>query len=149
DAEEVVNDTWLRVWNSIPPNCPGSLAASTGRIARNLALNRYRDDHAACRDRDRVTPMEELTGTPEGEAAFLVKDPVAGEVEAAELSDAIAQFLSTLPAADRALFVRRYWRLDGLDTLANEMHMTPGHVRVKLHRIREKLKKYLEGRGLL
>ena len=39
--------------------------------------------------------------------------------------------------------------MDELDALAKEMHMTPGHTRVKLHRIRERLKKYLEGRGLL
>ena len=93
--------------------------------------------------------MEELTGTPEEEAFFLVRDPVVGEVEAAELSAAIADFLRTLPKEDRVLFVRRYWRMDELDALAKEMHMTPGHTRVKLHRIRERLKKYLEGRGLL
>jgi len=149
DTEEVLNDTWLRIWESIPPNRPGSLAAYAGRITRNLALNRYRHDHAARRDRDRSTPMEELTGTPEEEAFFLVRDPVAGEVEAAELSAAIADFLRTLPKEDRVLFVRRYWRMDGPDRLAEEMHMTPGHVRVKLHRIRERLKKYLEGRELL
>lgn len=149
DTEEVLNDTWLRIWESIPPNRPASLAAYAGRITRNLALNRYRHDHAARRDRDRSTPMEELTGTPEEEAFFLVRDPVAGEVEAAELSAAIADFLRTLPKADRVLFVRRYWRMDELDALAKEMHMTPGHTRVKLHRIRERLKKYLEGRGLL
>lgn len=149
DTEEVLNDTWLRVWESIPPNCPESLAAYAGRITRNLALNRYRHDHAARRDRDRSTPMEELTGTPEKEAFFLVRDPVAGEVEAAELSAAIAEFLRTLPAPDRVLFVRRYWRMDDLDRLAKELQMTPGHTRVKLHRIRERLKKYLEGRNLL
>ena len=149
DTEEVLNDTWLRIWESIPPNRPCSIAAYAGRITRNLALNRYRHDHAARRDRDRSTPMEELTGSPEEEAFFLVRDPVAGEVEAAELSAAIADFLRTLPKEDRVLFVRRYWRMDGPDRLAEEMHMTPGHVRVKLHRIRERLKKYLEGRGLL
>ena len=131
DTEEVLNDTWLRIWESIPPNRPGSLAAYAGRITRNLALNRYRHDHAARRDRDRSTPMEELTGTPEEEAFFLVRDPVAGEVEAAELSAAIADFLRTLPKEDRVLFVRRYWRMDGPDRLAEEMHMTPGHVRVR------------------
>ena len=32
DAEECVNDTWHRAWNSIPPEEPRSLAAYLGRI---------------------------------------------------------------------------------------------------------------------
>ena len=43
DAEECVSDTWLRVWNSVPPNHPASLKRYSARITRNLALNRYRD----------------------------------------------------------------------------------------------------------
>ena len=41
DAEECVNDTYLGVWNSIPPNHPDSLSAYVCRIARNLSLKRY------------------------------------------------------------------------------------------------------------
>ena len=61
DSEEVVNDTWLRVWDSIPENRPDSLTAYTGRITRNLALSRFRQEHAACRNRDLEMPWEELT----------------------------------------------------------------------------------------
>ena len=41
DSEENVNDTYLNTWNSIPPHQPERLAPFIGRIARNLALNRY------------------------------------------------------------------------------------------------------------
>ena len=41
DSEENVNDTYLRVWNAIPPQRPQFFAAFLGRVARNLALNRY------------------------------------------------------------------------------------------------------------
>lgn len=40
DAEECVNDTWLRAWNSMPPNRPGLLRAFLAKITRNLSLNR-------------------------------------------------------------------------------------------------------------
>ncbi|MBR2552363.1 MAG: RNA polymerase subunit sigma, partial [Erysipelotrichaceae bacterium] len=37
DSEECVNDTWLRAWESMPPNRPERLGAYLGRITRNLA----------------------------------------------------------------------------------------------------------------
>ena len=40
DAEECVNDTWLAVWNRIPPEQPRSLTAYICRIVRNLSLDR-------------------------------------------------------------------------------------------------------------
>ena len=46
DAEECVNDTWLAAWNSMPVNRPARLAPYLGKITRNLALDRWRRDHA-------------------------------------------------------------------------------------------------------
>ena len=42
DAEEVLNDTLLSAWNSIPPEEPKSLKTYLGTLARNLSLDRYR-----------------------------------------------------------------------------------------------------------
>lgn len=42
DAEECENDTYLRVWNTIPPVWPDCLRAYVSRIVRNLALDRVR-----------------------------------------------------------------------------------------------------------
>ena len=38
DAEEAVSDTYLTVWNRIPPENPQYLGAYACRIARNLSL---------------------------------------------------------------------------------------------------------------
>ena len=40
DAEECVNDTWLRAWNAMPTARPCFLAPFLGRITRNLALDK-------------------------------------------------------------------------------------------------------------
>lgn len=40
DAEECVNDTYLRAWNAIPPNRPNRLQTFLGKITRNLAISR-------------------------------------------------------------------------------------------------------------
>lgn len=55
DAEECVNDTYLGAWNSIPPpQKPGNLTAFLGKIARNLAINRYKRQSAAKRGNGQV-----------------------------------------------------------------------------------------------
>lgn len=40
DAKECVNDTWLKAWNTIPPQKPKHLAAYLGRITRNASIDR-------------------------------------------------------------------------------------------------------------
>ena len=51
DAEECVNDTYLGVWNSIPPQRPDVLVSYVCRIARNLAVSRLRRETSAARKR--------------------------------------------------------------------------------------------------
>ena len=60
DSEECVNDTWLRAWNTIPPQRPGVLRTYLAHIIRNLAISRYRRDHAAKRSHAPDTPIHEL-----------------------------------------------------------------------------------------
>lgn len=61
DAEECVNDTYLRVWNSIPPQRPNPLVSFVCKIARNLALDRYRSSRAEKRNGCLLT----ATGRPD------------------------------------------------------------------------------------
>ena len=49
DAKECVNDTYLRAWNTIPPQRPKVLPAFIGRIVRNIAFDLYRKMNASKR----------------------------------------------------------------------------------------------------
>jgi acetylornithine/succinyldiaminopimelate/putrescine aminotransferase len=42
DADECENDTYLQVWNSIPPNKPKYLISYVCKIARNISLNKFK-----------------------------------------------------------------------------------------------------------
>lgn len=42
DAEECVNDSYLGVWNAIPPHKPNPLLAFVCRIVRNISINLYK-----------------------------------------------------------------------------------------------------------
>lgn len=141
DAEECVNDAWLRVWESIPPAAPPSLTAYAGMITRRIAISRWRARNAGCR-RAAVTPIDELDELLSG------GDEVSARLEAAELTAAVNTFLDTLAPDARVIFVRRYWHLESTAAIAARLGLREGTVRVRLHRLRQKLKEYLERRNL-
>ena len=136
DAEECVNDTWLKAWNSITPQRPSPLRAWLGKVTRNLALSRYRYNHAARRDSDMTACLEEL------ENCIPLRDEDAGHLPA--LMD---QFLGTLQPTDRKLFVGRYWYRYPSSALAKGYGLTETAVNTRLSRIRDRLRTFLEKEG--
>ncbi|MBQ9151281.1 MAG: sigma-70 family RNA polymerase sigma factor [Clostridia bacterium] len=136
DAEECVNDTYLKTWNSIPPTKPGSLCAFICRIARNLSLNRLRDLHREKRNRELTLSLDEL------EACI----PAAIE-DANHLADLLNDFLEGLDETNRVIFMGRYWYSYAIDDLATQMGLTQKAVYMRLHKTRERLRAYLGERG--
>ena len=138
DAEECVSDTWVRAWNTMPPQRPNSLKAFLGCIVRNLAISRYR----ASRAQKRYGGMEILLS--ELEDCVPTADQVANAVDAAELSRALSDWLRTLPVRERTWFIRRYWNGETVKTLALEEGMTPRAMTGRLAGLRAKLQAHLE-----
>ena len=136
DAEECVNDTYLRAWNSIPPTRPNILKVFLCKIIRNLSLNRLRDLHRLGRDRDLMVSFHEL------ETCLALPEENGGE-----LSGLLSDFLKTQDRVDRLLFMGRYWHGISVAELAIRMDMKPNTATVKLKRIRERLHTYLTERG--
>ena len=50
DTSEILNDTWLKAWNTIPPNTPNPLKPYFGLITRTLSINRYQYNTAQKRN---------------------------------------------------------------------------------------------------
>ncbi len=143
DVEECVSDTYLRTWNSIPPQAPDPLASYVCRIAHNLAIDRYHANTAQKRSGKYELVLDEIEECiPSGVS-------VETELEAKELGASINRFLGTLSRDDRFLFVRRYWYADPVRELAALTHSSPNRVSVRLFRLREKLRKTLTKEGLL
>ena len=143
DVEECVNDTYLRTWNSIPPQKPNPLVSYVCRIARNLALDRYHANSAAKRNGNFDLVLDEM------EECIPSELNVETEYEARELAEAVNRFLSGLKYDDRFLFVRRYWYADPVKDIAAQMHERESRVSMRLFRLREKLRKTLKKEGLL
>ena len=141
DAEECVNDTYLAVWNTVPPQKPDPLIAYVGKIARNIALKRYRSNTAQKRNSHYDTAFEELENT------LASQTTVEQELGLTELSSAINSFLESLDQQDRVMFVRRYYFSDGISDIASRFGITNHAVSVKLMRLRDRLKKHLIKEG--
>ena len=142
DARECENDVYLAAWNAIPPARPQSLQAFLGKIARNIALNRYDRRVALKRGGEAALLLSELG---EVVAVGSVEDAVDGAHTAA-LIDA---FLRKETAENRWLFLRRYWYADPLIVLAKRLHCSESAVKTRLFRQRERLREYLQKEGVL
>ena len=143
DVEECVNDTWLRIWNSIPPHCPENLAGYLAKITRNLALNSYKKEHRKKRGGDVVTvALDELS-----DCLSDGKDMLE-EIEKQELSDMIAKYLRGKSREQQAIFIKRYFYLMEIKELAGDLRMKENTIKSILFRMRKELRAYLEGEGI-
>jgi len=144
DREECLNDTWLRAWNSIPPQKPRNLRIYLAKITRNLAFDRYKRQTAAKRGSgDTELILEEL------ENCISHIDNVEKTVISKEIGIAINEFLKTLSERDRNIFIRRYFFAESSETIAKRYALTVNNIMVILTRTRMKLKNYLEKGELL
>ncbi len=138
DAEECVNDTYLRAWNAIPPNRPASLSSYLGKITRRLALDKYASLTAQKRGGSTLPELlEEWRSCLPTDGGDTVPDEVV-------LRDTLNRFLRALPADRRRMFLRRYWYADPIRTIAQNTGSSESKVKMALLRTRQELKEFLE-----
>ena len=142
DTEECLNDTWMKTWNSLPPQRPNIFPVYLGTITRNLSLSRCRAANTKKRGCGMLDlAYEELQESIPG--SYSVEQQIAAQ----ELGQILDKFLRQLPQKDCCIFLRRYWYMDTTIQIAKRYHMTENSVRVNLHRTRRKLKTHLEQEG--
>lgn len=141
DAKEIVNDTYLKTWNTVPPNRPDPLKPYVGMISRQISLDRYEEDHAQKRGGQVPLVLEELAECiPDGDSRADIGESVA-------LRDALARFLRSLPDRTRDIFLQRYWYSCSVAEIAEGYGMRENSITVLLHRTRKKLKAHLKKEG--
>lgn len=141
-AEECENDTYLQVWNAIPPHEPRDyLYAFLARITRHIALNCCRQRAALKRAAAVCQLSDEL------EQCIPAPDDAACRLEETELREAINGFLSGLGEEKRNIFLRRYWYLDSISAISKRFGCSEGRVKTTLYRCRGQLRAYLEQEG--
>ena len=143
DVEECSNDTYLSVWNRIPPTKPDYLGAFVCRIARNICLKRYHSNTSLKRNSYYDVALQEL------EETIPALSTVETDYDAKELSMYLNQFLRNISKDDRYLFLRRYWYGDSVSEIAQQLDIPPHTASVRLFRLRQKLQDYLQKEGMI
>ncbi|MBO4838538.1 MAG: sigma-70 family RNA polymerase sigma factor [Lachnospiraceae bacterium] len=139
DAEECVNDTWLGAWHAMPPHRPEILPTFLGKITRRISLKKWRARSAEKRGGGSVAvSLDEL------EECIPAGQKIEESLEAAGLAEIINAFLETLPAAERRVFLRRYWYFDSVRDIALRFGFGESKVKMMLKRTRDKLLLHLQ-----
>lgn len=133
DSEECVNDSYLGVWDAIPPEKPNPLLTFVLKIVRNLSLKRCRYNSAKKRAEVYSACFDELDDLIS--SRYLVEE----EYDAKQLRKYINEFLKGLSKENRMLFVRRYWFMDSYETLAGITGLSEEAIRKRLSRLRKDL----------
>ncbi len=142
DSEECVNDTYMKAWNSIPPQQPEILSTFLGKITRHLAIDLFRKKHAEKRKNS-----EYALSLSELDECIPDKFSAEKEIEQKELSESINRFLASLSKENRDIFVCRYFYSDSIKEIASFFKSNESKIKSSLFRSRKALKEHLEKEG--
>ena len=141
DAQECVSDTYLKTWDTIPPQRPNYFFAYLAKICRNFALG-VLDWKSAAKRKGEVVALT-------AEMETCIPDPQhERRLEGEELGEILNRFLESLSYENRVIFLRRYWYLDTVAEIAERYGFSQSKVKTQLHRTRTKLHSFLEKEGI-
>jgi len=141
DAEESVNDTYLKAWNTIPPQRPTYFFAYLAKICRFIAFGRLDWNNAKKRKAEIVELTAEMELCVPGHSNEM-------KMEGEEIGRLLNHFLSILSEENRLIFMRRYWYADSIQEISKRYGISESKVKTRLHRTRNKLRDYLEREGI-
>lgn len=142
DSKESINDTYLAAWNSMPSHKPNILSTYLGKLTRRISIDIFRR-----KNRDKRKASEYALSLTELEDCITEGDSLEDTMEVKLLASAINEFLHTLPADARNLFIGRYYFLDSLRDVAEYCGMSESRAKSLLFRTRCNLKIFLEKEG--
>ncbi len=143
DVKECINDVYMKVWNSIPPNRPNHLKAYIAKITRNTAIDYIEKHNAKKRNNGELDVI--LSELEECISVSTLEDDFNEKL----LVQYINNFLNDLSAINRELFVKRYWYAYSIEEITKQYKMSKSKVKSILFRLRKKLKKQLEMEGFV
>ncbi len=136
DCRECINDTYLAVWNSIPPNNPDNFKAYISKVTRNTALKKLEFNNAGKRNTNMTVLLDEINDIAVDE--FMLYD-----ISSQELGALINKFLHSEKDDSRNVFIRRYWYCDSVADISRRYNFSESKVKSMLFQSRKRLEKLL------
>lgn len=141
DSQECVNDTYLNVWNAIPPTRPNNFMAFICKIARNLSLTRLKYNNRLKRSGDTEISFTELEN-------ILPDNKIMSDFNDEDIGKLISKFLKSEKSDSRAVFIRKYWFFDSISDIASRYSFSESKVKNMLYHSRNKLRVFLIKEGV-
>lgn len=141
DSEECVNDTYLSVWNKIPPTRPNHFMAFVCKITRNLSLKKLEYKMALKRNPDVLVSFDELE-------SIMPDNCMKPDIEKEEIGKIISAFLRGESEDARNVFIRKYVHFDSISNIATRYSFTESKVKNLLYHSRNRLRSYLKKEGI-
>ena len=141
DSEECVNDTYIGLWNAIPPTRPNKFMAFICKITRNLSLKRLEFLTREKRTDNMLISFSELE-------AVIPDQAYAPDIKDENVALLINRFLSNKKQIVRNVFIRKYFFFDSIADIAARYSFTESKVKNMLFYTRKELKEYLINEGV-
>lgn len=141
DSQECVSDTYMRAWDTIPPQRPNYFFAYLAKICRNFSLGRLAWKGAAKRNANIVSLTQEME-------QCIPDRSHENKLEGEEIGRVLNRFLDSISLESRLVFMRRYWYADSVREIAVRYNFSESKVKTQLHRTRNMLHRYLESEGI-
>lgn len=143
DTEECVNDTYLGLWNTIPPRRPTVFSAYIAKLVRNISMKRLTFLNAQKRTSNGLVSIHEIEKTiPDNKS-------IEEYIEEEELAGYIEKYLASIDYESRNMFLRRYWFFDSVSEIAKLFEVSESKVKSQLFRTRNKLYAFLVKEGVI
>ena len=141
DAEECLNDVYLKIWESIPPNRPSSFRAYAVKIARNTAMNIFRKNGAEKRTAGRAFEMFD-----EGNRADF--EYYGDEEQALRIREILNSYLTSADERKTYIFMSRYYFNKPISEISVALRCSESTVHKEIRKIKNELRKKLEEGGI-
>ncbi len=143
DCEECKNDTYLCIWNRIPPTRPVAFYAFISKIMRDIAINKYNETKVKRRVPSELTvSLEELCNV------IHTDNSPENEYAERELSRLISGYIRELPKRQHYIFIGRFYFGNRLEHIADELGISAATVGREIVKLKAGLKAYLERNGV-
>ena len=143
DAQECLQDTYLKTWNSIPPERPRLLRAFLAKITRNLSLDRYE-----LMSRQKRVPAGAYQ--PLDEVQDFLPDPhdLDRELQDATIANIITGYLDKTSDRRMYVFTSRYFCSLTIPQIAKRLGCSQSLVSKELAAIKRELRQKFEEEGI-
>ena len=143
DCEECRNDTYLDVWNAIPPTKPKLFPAFIAQIIRRIAIDRYKQKTSKKR-----VPSEFTVSMEDIKESVCSREIVDVAYSAEEVGRIINEYVRKLPERQRYIFIERFYLSESVESIASDLVVSVPTVYRELDKIKQGLKSYLERNGV-